>query len=117
MGGDDGEIGEIGGEIVERRGMRMADARAQPARHAGAHAGRADIDHHRRLQLVDDFEQRIELPVVHREMAHDGMEVEAQHAEIADRVPRVVARNLALERIDRAPAMDDAVRVALLHRL
>ena len=53
------------------------------AGHAGAHAGRADVDHHRGAERIDLLEQRVVAPVVHREVLHDRVEVEADEAELA----------------------------------
>ena len=100
---DDREVREVGGELVDRRRMRVAQLRAHAAGHSGAHPGRADVDHHRHLERVDRLEQRVERAVVDREMAHDRVEVEAQHAEISDRVLGFANCIVALERIDRTP--------------
>ena len=75
------------------------------AGHAGAHAGGADVDHHRGAQLVDHLEQRVVAPIVHREVLHDRMEVEADQAELASMAFFGLRGSpLALRRLDRAPA-------------
>ncbi len=55
-------------------------------------------------QRGDRLEQRVEAPVVDREVLHDRMEVEAEHAEVFDGVPRFADGCFALDRLDRAPA-------------
>src|SRR5690349_2660905 len=72
---DDLQLGEIGGQPVDRRRMRMPDDRAVPAGHAGAHAGGADVDHHRRAERGNLLEHRARARIVHREVLHDRMEV------------------------------------------
>ncbi len=71
--------------IAEGCAWRIAGAHA--AGHARAHAGRADVDHHRRAERRDLLEQRVVAPVVDREVLHDRVEVKADQAELADRLP------------------------------
>ena len=115
MGGDDGEIGKISGKLVDGSRVRMADLGPHAARNACAHAGRADIDHHRRFQLVDNLEERVMLAVIDRKMPHNGVEMETEHAVHLDRLFRLADRDLTLERVDRAPGLDHAVRMAFPH--
>src|ERR1700682_785499 len=49
-------------------------------------------------------------------MPHNGMEVEAQHSKIIDRVFCFTNSGLALEWIDRPPSLNDPVRMPFLHR-
>ena len=90
-------------------GCAWRDLRAHAARHAGAHAGHADIDHHRHAERGDLLEQRVVARIVDREVLHDRMEVEADQLEIVHRMPGLVDRVLALGRLDRAPRLDDAL--------
>jgi len=71
---------------------------------ACSHPGRADIDHHRNLEFIDNFKERIQPRVVDGEMPHDGMEVEPQHSKIADGVFCFTNRGLAFEWIERTHA-------------
>ena len=75
---NDIQIRKIGGELIDRRRVRVADHRAQTAGHAGAHARSADIDHHRHFERIDSFPQRIEPPLIDGEMAHDWMKVKTE---------------------------------------
>jgi hypothetical protein len=43
---DDLQVREVRREVVDRRRVRVADPGAHAARHARAHAGGADVDHH-----------------------------------------------------------------------
>ena len=49
-------------------------------------------------------------------MPHDRVEMKSQHPEFPDGAPGLTDGSLSLERIDCAPGMNDAIRVALLHR-
>src|SRR5262249_11010205 len=75
VGRDDCQVGKVSGKFVNGRRVGVPDFCTEPAWHTGAHAGRADVDHHRRPQFVDDLEQRIELAISNRKMSHDRMEV------------------------------------------
>ena len=88
--------------IAERPGV--LEPGAEPARHARAHPGRAHVDHHRHAEPGDGLEQRVQGRLVDRVVPHDRVEVEAEHAVLADRGDRVGDRLLALERVDRPPA-------------
>src|SRR5262249_60493572 len=100
-------------EVVHARRVRMADARAHPARHPGAHARRSDVYHPPRLQLVDDLEQGVVAPVVDRKVLHDRVKMEPDHAQLLDGLARLAYRNVAFRRLNRAPRLYDALRVAL----
>ena len=88
--------------------MRVARLGAHAARHARAHAGHADIDHHRNAERGDLLEQRIVPPLVDAEMLHDRMEVKAHHLQIADGVARLLDGRPPRGGFDRAPGLDDA---------
>src|ERR1700732_3881667 len=96
--------------------MSVPELRSHPARHAGAHSRRAHIDHHRHLQFVDNFEKRIETPVIHRKMPDDRMEVKSQHAEFPNGPLCLTEGLLTLEGVDSRPRLDDALRAGALHR-
>src|SRR5205814_6201248 len=97
------EIGEVGRQLVDRRGVRMAELRAHASGEPGAHAGGADVDHYRRLQLVDHLEQRVVAPVVHGEVLHDRMEMKAEKAELPNSFSCLSQSKIAFRRLERAP--------------
>src|SRR6267154_1525288 len=80
---DDLQVGKIRRQIVDGGRVRVPDPRTHSARHARAHAGGADVDHHGRLELVDKLEQRVVAPVVDGEVLHDRVEVKADKPQLA----------------------------------
>src|SRR5215469_13130 len=103
MRGDDYQAGKIGRKFVNGGWMRMSKLAAHPAGHARSHAGRTDVNHHRHPQLIDQLKQRVDSPVIDREMPHDRMEMKPQHFQILDGVPGLSQR------------LFDPIRVPLLH--
>lgn len=97
--------------MIYREQVRVLDAGAEAALHAGSHTGGADVDHHGCSEPGDRLEQWVQSAVVDLVAAHDRVEVEGQDAEFGDRALRLVDRRLALERVHRAPGVDDPVRV------
>src|SRR6187401_257532 len=95
--------------------MRVANHRPQSARHAGAHPGRADVDHHRHFESVDGFPERIKSALVDGEMAHDRMKMKTEKFELLDRLSGVLDRALAFERIDRAPGLTNHGGMTVAH--
>src|SRR2546423_11941520 len=93
MRGDDLELGEVGGEVVERgQGPRHVEPPAEAPRRARAHAGRADVDEHGYAELRDLLEEWTQFRVVDREVAADRMEVKADETEVVDGVFRLLDR-------------------------
>jgi hypothetical protein len=111
--GDDRQVGEGRGEPVDRDRVGVLDQRAHPAGHPGAHAGGADVDHHRHTEARDRLEQRAQRRVVDAEVPHDRVEVEPDDAVDLHGLLGVADRLLALERVDRAPRRDELVGVVV----
>src|SRR5690242_17100694 len=111
VSGDDPELGKRGGQLIDRQRVRSFQPPPQPARRAGAHARGAHIYEDGNAELVDLLEQRTQLWIIDREVATDGMEVEADQAEVPDRMLRLLNRLRALPRIDRSPRVQHYVGV------
>ena len=77
---DDLQVREIRRQPVDAGRMRMADDGAVPARHARAHAGRAHVDHDGGSQRRNFFKQSVVARIIHREVLHDRVEMEAEEA-------------------------------------
>src|SRR5438552_15132609 len=85
MRGDDLELGEVGGEVVERgQGPRHLETPAEAPRRARAHAGRADVDEHAHAALRDLREEWTQVRVADREVAAGRVEVKADETEVLD---------------------------------
>src|SRR6266852_1447711 len=57
------------------------------------------------------------MPVVHREVLHDRVEVKADKPQLTHRFCRLGDSDLTLRRLERAPGLDDPLRMALPHRV
>src|SRR5579884_2753569 len=100
MGHHDLEVGKIGRQAIDVLRMRVPDDGPHATRQPRAHAGGPDVDHHRRTELVDDLPQRVKLALADREVAHYGMEVEAEHAQLPDGLFGLADGDLALVGVD-----------------
>src|SRR5439155_7593288 len=99
MRGDDLELREVGGKVVQgRHRPRHLQPPTETTWGARAHAGSADVDEHRHAKLVDLLEQRPEPRIVNGEIPADGMEVKADEPEVVDGVVRLSNRRFALPR-------------------
>ena len=67
MGHDDFQVGGVGREVIDVRGVGMAHMRAVVARHPSANASGAHIDHLRCAQDIDHLKQIVATTVVDRE--------------------------------------------------
>src|SRR5882672_4363536 len=114
MRGDDLELWEVGGEVVEGgQGPRHLEAPAEAPGRAGAHAGGAHIYKDRDVEVGDLLEERAELRIVHREISADRVEVEADEAEVLDGVLRLLDRLRTLPWVDRSPCVQHDVGMAV----
>src|SRR5258708_30614086 len=116
MRGQDGQRRKIRSELIDCRRMRVADFGAHAAWHPGAHSRGAYVNHDGHFQFIDEFEQRVEAAIVHREMAHDRVKVKSQHSEVLDSVPRLAKGSLPFERVNCRPGLDNSLWFAFLYR-
>jgi len=85
-----------GPPVVHRERPGVLDPGAEPAREPCAHPGRAHVDHHRHAEPAMVSNSGFQAGLVDRVVPHDGVEVEAEHAVLADRGDRVLDGLLAL---------------------
>ena len=104
----DGQPREIGGDLVDRERMGVAQFETVAARHAPAHAGHADVDADRRAPVRERLPQRVVGMIADGVAAGDRMEMQAQELERLDRIFRLLDRVPAAMGIDRAPRLGDA---------
>ena len=104
---DDVEIGELGGHVVDAHRVRVLEADAASARHAGTDAGGTRVKQRDQTRRSDHVVQRIPVAVVGPEGLGVGVELEATHAGL-DQLACFADRQLALVRVD-APKRDQDV--------
>ena len=104
MGGDDLQLGKVGGHVVEEDGAAVAELDAAPARQAGAQARGPGVEQGGHPELRARGVEVVEAMVVGRELLTAGVQLQPPEAELGDRPPQLGHRRLSLPGVDRGEA-------------
>src|SRR4051794_30768545 len=107
VGHDDGQVREVGGDVIKQHRVGVAQLDAAPARQARADAGLPGVEERRDAQGLQLFVQRIVLPVVGLEGLQARVELEPAHPVLLDEPPGSADAGRPARRVDRAEGDED----------